>query len=270
MQNGTGNRTTEIGKKNGNKRKTGTWICETKDGWKIHVKKTKKTTFSIQQINQTLIQQQNEQDDTAATAQSEKTQTGQEKNQVLFLQFQVDNLHPNKDIAVWINGVRNKLSAKDHVYYNENKTFTYAVPLKDGEDTISVTFGKGKYKLSHMQAYLGSLPERSNTLYQSEVQVDRKRTKDNVIQGTIQVKNDGWFVTSVPYDTHFKIYIDGKETKIRKVNTAFLGCKIESGEHEVKIVYHAPGATAGKVVSLIGIAGFVLLIVGEKRKKKTT
>ena len=270
VQNGTGNRTTEIGKKNGNKRKTGTWICETKDGWKIHVKKTKKTTFSIQQINQTLIQQQNEQDDTAATAQSEKTQTGQEKNQVLFLQFQVDNLHPNKDIAVWINGVRNKLSAKDHVYYNENKTFTYAVPLKDGEDTISVTFGKGKYKLSHMQAYLGSLPERSNTLYQSEVQVDRKRTKDNVIQGTIQVKNDGWFVTSVPYDTHFKIYIDGKETKIRKVNTAFLGCKIESGEHEVKIVYHAPGATAGKVVSLIGIAGFVLLIVGEKRKKKTT
>ncbi len=270
VQNETDNRTTDMWKKNGNERKAGTWIRETKDGWKIHVKKTKKTTFSIQQINQTLIQQQNEQDDTAATAQSEKTQTGQEKNQVLFLQFQVDNLHPNKDVAVWINGIRNKLSAKDHVYYNENKTFTYAVPLKDGEDTISVTFGKGKYKLSHVQAYFGSLPERSNTLYQSEVQVDRKQTKDNVIQGTIQVKNDGWFVTSVPYDTHFKIYIDGKETKIRKVNTAFLGCKIESGEHEVKIVYHAPGATAGKVVSLIGIAGFVLLIIGEKRKKKTT
>ena len=246
------------------------WSCDTKDGWKIHAKKTKKTTFYIQQVNQKLVQQQNTQDDTAATVKSEKTQTGREKNRVLFLRFQVDNMHPNKDVAVWINGIRNKLSAKDHVYYNENKTFTYAVPLKDGEDMISVTFGKGKYKLSHVQAYLGSLPERSNTLYQSEVQVDRKRTKDNVMQGTIQVKNDGWFVTSVPYDTHFKIYIDGKETKIRKVNTAFLGCKIESGEHEVKLVYHAPGATAGKVVSLIGIAGFVLLIVGEKRKKKTT
>lgn len=104
------------------------------------------------------------------------------QRQILFLSFCVDNARPNKDVAVWINGIRNKLSAKDHVYYNGNKTFIYAVSLKDGEDTISVTFGKGKYQLSHVQAYLGSLPERSKTLYQSEVQVDKKLTKDNVIQ----------------------------------------------------------------------------------------
>ena len=191
----------------------------------------------------------------------QKTMQQEGQKQILFLRFRVDNAHPNKDVAVWINGIRNKLSAKDHVYYNENKTFIYAVSLKDGEDTISVTFGKGKYQLSHVQAYLGSLPERSKTLYQSEVQVDKKLTKDNVIQGTIQVKNDGWFITSIPYDTHFKMYIDGKETKIQKVNTAFLGCEIGSGKHEVRIVYHAPGATAGKVFSMIGIVGFVLLLV---------
>ena len=210
----------------------------------------KKTTFSIQQLQQ------------------KTTQRKEGQKQVLFLSFRVDNAHPNKDVAVWINGIRNKLSAKDHVYYNDNKTFTYAVPLKDGEDTISVVFGKGKYQLSQVQAYLGSLPERSETLYQSEVQVDKKQTKDNVIQGMIQVKNDGWFITSIPYDTHFKIYIDGKEKKIQKVNTAFLGCKIARGKHEVKIVYHALGTAAGKVLSLTGIAGFLSLLAGEKRKRK--
>ena len=224
--------------------------ADTQDGWKIHAKKMKKTTFSIQQVQQ-------------KTAQEKK-----QENRVLFLKFQVDNAHPNKDVAVWINGIRNKLSAKDHVYYNENKTFTYAVPLKDGEDNISVTFGKGKYRLSQVQAYLGSLPERSETLYQSEVQVDKKQTKDNVIQGMIQVKNNGWFITSIPYDTHFKMYIDGKETKIQKVNMAFLGCKIRRGKHEVKIIYHAPGTTTGKVLSLIGIAGFLLVLVQEKENKK--
>lgn len=198
----------------------------------------------------------------------QKTIQQEGQKQILFLRFRVDNAHPNKDVAVWINGIRNKLSAKDHVYYNENKIFTYAVPLKDGEDTISVTFGKGKYRLRHVQAYLGSLPERSELLYQSEIQVDKKQTEDNVIQGTIHVKKDGWFITSIPYDKHFKIYIDGKETEIQKVNTAFLGCKIESGNHEVKIIYHAPGTTTGKVLSLIGIAGFVLVLVQEKRKQK--
>lgn len=224
--------------------------ADAQDGWRIHAKKMKKTTFSIQQVQQ-------------KTAQEKK-----QENRILFLKFRVDNAHPNKDVAVWINGIRNKLSAKDHVYYNENKTFTYAVPLKDGKDTISVTFGKGKYQLSHVQAYLGSLPERSETLYQSEVQVDKKQTKDNVIQGMIQVKNNGWFITSIPYDTHFKMYIDGKETKIQKVNMAFLGCKIRRGKHEVKIIYHAPGTTTGKVLSLIGIAGFLLVLVQEKRKQK--
>lgn len=198
----------------------------------------------------------------------QKTIQQEGQKQILFLRFRVDNAHPNKDVAVWINGIRNKLSAKDHVYYNENKTFTYAVPLKDGEDNISVTFGKGKYRLRHVQAYLGSLPERSELLYQSEIQVDKKQTEDNVIQGTIHVKKDGWFITSIPYDKHFKIYIDGKETEIQKVNTAFLGCKIESGNHEVKVIYHAPGTTTGKVLSLIGIAGFVLVLVQEKRKQK--
>ena len=200
----------------------------------------------------------------------QKTMQQEGQKQILFLRFRVDNAHPNKDVAVWINGIRNKLSAKDHVYYNENKIFTYAVPLKDGEDNISVTFGKGKYRLRHVQAYLGSLPERSELLYQSEIQVDKKQTEDNVIQGTIRVKKDGWFITSIPYDKHFKIYIDGKETEIQKVNTAFLGCKIESGNHELKIIYHAPGTTTGKVLSLIGIAGFVLVLVREKRKQKNT
>ena len=198
----------------------------------------------------------------------QKTIQQEGQKQILFLRFRVDNAHPNKDVAVWINGIRNKLSAKDHVYYNENKIFTYAVPLKDGEDNISVTFGKGKYRLRHVQAYLGSLPERSELLYQSEIQVDKKQTEDNVIQGKIHVKKDGWFITAIPYHKHFKIYIDGKETEIQKVNMAFLGCKIESGNHEVKIIYHAPGTTTGKVLSLIGIAGFVLVLVREKRKQK--
>ena len=200
----------------------------------------------------------------------QKTMQQEGQKQILFLRFRVDNAHPNKDVAVWINGIRNKLSAKDHVYYNENKIFTYAVPLKDGEDNISVTFGKGKYRLRHVQAYLGSLPERSELVYQSEIQVDKKQTEDNVIQGTIRVKKDGWFITSIPYDKHFKIYIDGKETEIQKVNKEFLGCKIESGKHELKIIYHAPGTTTGKILSLIGIAGFLLVLVREKRKQKNT
>ena len=90
-----------------------------------------------------------------------------------------------------------------------------------------------------------------------------------MIQGTIHVKKDGWYITSIPYDKHFKIYIDGKETEIQKVNTAFLGCKIESGNHEVKIIYHAPGTTTGKsIVTDWNSRIRVSALYRKKRKQK--
>ena len=226
----------------------GTKIRKENEGYKIHLKKKRKTEFVIQKDS----------------TESEERKT----EKVLFLRFKVKNNHPDKDVAIWVNGIRNKLTARDHVYYNGNKIFTYAIPLKDDSNTISVSFGKGRYEIQNVRAYMGTLPEKSKNLYQSEWNVDRKQTKGNQIRGTINVKNDGWFVTSIPYDPHFEMYVDGKEKKVQKVNTAFTGCRIEKGNHEVQMIYHAPGVTAGKILSIIGLAGMAVLLTGEKRKWK--
>lgn len=226
----------------------GTKIRKEDEGYKVHLKKIRKTEFVIQKDSMG----------------SEKGK----KEKILFLRFKVKNNHPDKDVAIWVNGIRNKLTSRDHIYYNGNKIFTYAIPLKDDGNTISVSFGKGKYEIQNVRAYMGTLPEKSKNLYQSEWNVDRKQTKGNQIRGTINVKNDGWFVTSIPYDPHFEIYVDGKETKVQKVNTAFTGCRIEKGNHEVQMIYHAPGVTAGKILSIIGLAGMAVLLTGEKRKWK--
>ena len=223
-------------------------IREEKEGYKIHLKKTRKTEFSIQR--------------------KASTSDIKQKEEVLFLRFKVKNNYPDKDVAIWVNGVRNKLTARDHIYYNKNKIFTYAIPLEDGMDTISISFGKGKYEIQNIEAYRGTLPEKSENLYQSEWHVDKKKTKGNQIQGNLTVKNAGWFITSIPYDSHFKIYVDGKESKVQKVNTAFTGCKIGKGTHEVKMIYHAPGVMAGKILTLSGLIGLVVLLIGEKRKWK--
>ena len=226
----------------------GTKIRKENEGYKVHLKKTRKTEFVIQ-----------------------KDSMGSEegkKEKILFLRFKVKNNHPDKDVTIWVNGIRNKLTARDHIYYNGNKIFTCAIPLKDDSNMISISFGKGKYEIQNIKAYMGTLPGKSKNLYQSKWNVDRKQTKGNQIRGTINVKNDGWFVTSIPYDSHFKIYVDGKEKKVQKVNTAFTGCKIKKGTHEVKMIYHAPGVTAGKILSIIGLAGMAVLLTGEKRKWK--
>ena len=55
---------------------------------------------------------------------------------------------------MWVEGIRNKLTSEEHIYYNENELFTYAVPLQEGQDSIQIVWGGGSYKISDLQSYM--------------------------------------------------------------------------------------------------------------------
>ena len=47
------------------------------------------------------------------------------KGDLFLLQFDVENQDTSKDVSVDVEGIRNKLTEKNHIYYNENETFTH-------------------------------------------------------------------------------------------------------------------------------------------------
>lgn len=203
-----------------------------------------------------------------------ETGEGMREGKLLFVRFQVKNCRPNQDVSIWLNGTRNKLSAKNHIYYNGNTVFTYVMPIEAKTSEVRLDFGKGDYEIADMECYLGDAAlledaaEPEEKLYQSPLQIDWEATKGNCIRGKIQVQNAGYVVTSIPYDTGFEIRIDGKQTAIEKVNKAFLGCSIGKGEHELEITYHAPGAAAGKGIAFLGILIFILILGTEAYKHR--
>ena len=182
------------------------------------------------------------------------------EGEVLYVRFQVKNHRCGKDVAVWLNGVRNKLTAKTHIYYNGNTMFTYAVALNKGEEKAKLLLDSGDYDVKNVEAYMG---QTEQTFSYHTFQTDWKRTKGNRIEGTVKGMADGYFVTSVPYDKGFTVKVDGHTVKTEKVNKAFLGFRIGAGTHRVKITYHSPGKRAGMLVSVVGIflfAGWMALI----------
>lgn len=186
---------------------------------------------------------------------------GAGENEVLFLTFKVENYAEKEDVSVWLEGVRNKLTSREHIYYNENTVFHYTVPLKKGQKTAELVFGKGNYQITDMKCYMGTSEGQGKKLYQSEFSPDWEHTKGNRIAGTIDVVNDGYFITTIPYDSSFEVRVDGKKVPYEKVNTAFLGMKIKKGNHKVEMIYHAPGAKLGRMVSIVG---FILLVLLKK------
>lgn len=174
--------------------------------------------------------------------------------QLFFLQFEVKNHCTNQSMFTEVNGIRNKLSAANHIYYNDNHTFTFVTELEPGQTEIPVIFGKGSYTLSDVKSYIGNeslLTDHS--LYQSEFKPDWTQTKGSRITGEIKAPKDGYVITSIPFDKGFEVRTDGQTVTPEKVNTAFLGFPVTKGTHQLEITYHAPGVPLGKLLSLLGV-----------------
>ena len=94
------------------------------------------------------------------------------------------------------------------------------------------------------------------------------KVDDTVIEGTIDVKQDGLFYTSVPYEDGWSAYVDGEETEITPVGNAMLAFPVSEGEHSIRLEYMPKGLKPGVIVSLAAVLLLILLSVYEKLRKR--
>lgn len=184
---------------------------------------------------------------------------------IVLLRFKM--LYNNKcsedDSYITINGVSNKLSCRRWKYHNNNYMFEYSL----SGDTLEITFSEGKFRLTDFDMALydyNDLVSINDEI--SPFVIDRDKTKGDVIEGNINVKDDGYFKLSIPYDEGFEIYVDGEKTPYEVVNKSFIGFKINEGNHNIRIVYVSPLFKEGLVISFVGLVLFVGTVVYYRKR----
>ncbi|MDD4718835.1 MAG: YfhO family protein [Bacilli bacterium] len=192
------------------------------------------------------------------------------KDQMLIIKFELLN-NPRcsaGDISVSINNVRNVLTCREWIYHNRNYSFEYVISSNDVLDKLNVGFGKGVYEISNIETYVldyNYIKEMTNQIDKMEVNMDK--TKGDSIYGNINVSNDGYFVTSIPYDKGFNITLNGKKVIPKMVNQTFLGFPIDKGDYEVVIKYESPLFKEGMYLSVLGFVSYFGIIAFDYRKK---
>jgi uncharacterized membrane protein YfhO len=191
-------------------------------------------------------------------------------DKILFVSFIIDEPMSCKDgdIRISINNIKNTLTCAEWLYFNNNYTFDYVISSNSDIDKLDITLSKGLYEIIKIKVYTldyNKIKESINAF--DKLVVDMNKTKGNIIEGEINVTNDGYFATTIPYDKGYSIYLDNKKIGYEKVNTAFIGFPITKGNHSIRIVYTSPGYKAGLISSIIGLLLFSLVIIKEKRQK---
>lgn len=190
------------------------------------------------------------------------------KEQILFLRFGVER--PGREaVVISINGMSNKLSPKSAPYPNHNDQFTYVLDTGAYLDKLEIEASEGDYQLKQLESYTLD----KSRLTQDEIvipAVDQAAEKDGrkVLTAAIEMEEDGWFITSYPYQKGYQVFVDGQRQQTEKVNTAFLGFPLSSGNHQIEIRYIAPGFTAGLGISVLSLLLLCLLLWKERKYGK--
>lgn len=196
--------------------------------------------------------------------------TNLKKDQILIIKFDLLN-NPrcsSGDIAININGVRNVLTCREWIYHNRNYSFEYVISSNDIIDNLKIEFAKGIYEISKVETYIldyNEIKGINNEIDQMEI--DMNKTQGDYLYGNIKVSNNGYFVTTIPYDEGFTITLNGKEVIPEVVNEVFLGFPVEKGNYKVVIKYESPLFKEGVFISGIGIISYIGIIIFDNRKK---
>ncbi len=174
----------------------------------------------------------------------------------------------NGDLSMTIEGVENKLTCEEWQYQNHNNTFHYVISHREHKNYLEVTLEKGTYHFKNIKTY--RIPSTVLSDVTSDItpfHLDKEKTKGDHLEGNITMSEDGYFVTSIPYDKGFTVYVDGKEVEYETVNHAFLGFPLEKGTHHITLTYEAPLKKVGMVTSILGFIIFIGIIVIDKKKE---
>lgn len=77
----------------------------------------------------------------------------------------------------------------------------------------------------------------------------------------INLEKENLVFFSVPYDSGFKAFVNGKEVEIERVNHGFMAVLCNKGENEIEFRYTTPGLTIGIMVSAVSFIVFILYLI---------
>ena len=159
----------------------------------------------------------------------------------------------------------------DKSYFNNRKNFAINMCYSDdARDKVTITFEQpGTYRFDDIEVV-----EQSFDGYEEKVNALRKNSLENVkiktnkITGDISLDKEKLLCLNIPYSDGWKLKVDGKETRLKKVNYMNSGVILKAGKHKIELTYCTPGVKIGLLLTIVGILILLIIIIVYKVSRK--
>jgi len=200
-----------------------------------------------------------------------------EDNAETYLSFHGDIVFP-EDGAEHFNNCTFKAEGTDYFYkfrvdaYNTGQD-EYLFNLgyhKDAINTFSLSFqSPGTLTYDDISIYsqpMTKYPDRIASL--KEESLENVKAEKNTVTGNISLKKDKMLVITLPYQSGWTAYVDGKETELQRANYQYMALNLKAGNHKIRLHYHIPGLKISLYCTAAGVFLFILIILFNYIRKK--
>ena len=138
---------------------------------------------------------------------------------------------------------------------------------KGQPQTLRITVKDDGFEFSKLNLYSLNTSLLNERLEQTKAQELKLETFSAThFAGTMDVLEDSTVLTTIPYSTGWKVWVDGQEVETYKILDSLLGFTISKGAHRIEYRYTTPFLLEGSLVSIVSL---LLLIFILYRRKKT-
>lgn len=137
---------------------------------------------------------------------------------------------------------------------------------KGQPQTLRITVKDDGFEFSKLNLYSLNTTLLNERLEKTKAQELKLETFSAThFAGTMEVFEDSTVLTTIPYSTGWKIWVDGQEVETYKILDSLLGFTISKGTHRIEYRYTTPFLLEGSLVSLASL--LLLILILYKRKK---
>ena len=137
---------------------------------------------------------------------------------------------------------------------------------KGQPQTLRITVKDDGFEFSKLNLYSLNTTLLNERLEKTKAQELKLETfSASHFAGTMEVFEDSTVLTTIPYSTGWKVWVDGQEVETYKILDSLLGFTISKGTHRIEYRYTTPFLLEGSLVSLASL--LLLILILYKRKK---
>ena len=173
-----------------------------------------------------------------------------------------------REASLYVNG-----TYKGICFESDNHNIKDLGRFEKGEE-VTVKLALKKSDLYFREPQFAVYNEEAETsaiaqMWEKNADTKVEKVSQTDIRFTVNAKSNDILFTTIPAEKGWTVYVDGVKTDYdTALNDALMTVKLSEGEHVVEFRFFAAGLGTGLIVTVIGIAIFVGLILVLKKIKK--